>query len=82
MNHSLTFPAGSEGICMNYYGVFPKADARDCVRALKSLEKGLDKVSYTVNRGGDSHSLPFNVKSGQSDDPSVKARYNTPQANA
>lgn len=82
MNHGLTFPAGSEGICMNYYGAFSKANARDCVRALKSLEKGSDRVSYTVNQGGDSHSLPINVESGQSDHPSVKARYNTPQANA
>lgn len=82
MSHSLTLPAGSEGICMDYYGAFSKANARDCVRALKSLEKGPDKVTYTVNQRGDSHALPFSVKSGQSIQSSVKARCNTSQANA
>lgn len=82
MNNSLTFPAGSEGVCIDYYGAFTKADARDCIRALQSLEKGPDKVTYTAHQRGDSHNLPFGVTSGQSVQSSVKARYNTSQANA
>lgn len=66
MSHQLGFPVGSEGLCFDYYGQFSKSDARDCIRAIKILETGSSKVEYTVNRGGDTHVLPFTVQSGQS----------------
>ena len=82
MNHSLAFPSGMEGICNKFYGEFSKSDARDCSKAISLFETGSDKVTYTVNRGGGDHALPFNRESGQTILQTSRVSSNTSQAPA
>ena len=82
MNHSLAFPSGVEGICNQFYGEFSKPDARSCSKAIDLLETGSDKVTYTVNRGGGAHALPFNRESGQTIFQTLRVSTNTAQAPA
>lgn len=53
----------TQGFCQSYYGWWP--DSGDCVNAVRSLEKGSDSVTYTVDRDSGPHALPLNVKSGK-----------------